>query len=153
MDPLLDFTFTNFPAENDPETSCTHSILDARYKRGVGLCATAIWPAAGKPAEEKPAARINVASCRCFVIAAYSLCLIKMWHACQITLGFLADKLVLVALRQHRQSGPHAGIGLYYIQQANRFLANAGIVVMQQCFHHRIANVYVIANIAFQRIQ
>src|SRR5579859_1582928 len=62
IDPLLDFTRTVLPAENVPETSCIHSLPCARYKRGLGLCATA--------AEIKPAARIMVASCRFFFIVA-----------------------------------------------------------------------------------
>src|SRR5690242_6591989 len=79
IDPLLDFTRTVLPAENVPETSCTHSLPCARYNRGLGLCATV--------AERKPAAKITVASCRFFFIAAYFLVL-SIWYLAKTSLSY-----------------------------------------------------------------
>src|SRR5215467_927854 len=100
IDPLLDFTFTTLPAENVPEISCIHS-LPEWYRRGLGLCATAAWLAKRKPAEKNRAAKITVASCRCFLMVALFVASIQVRHARQVTLRFLPDIFVRVALRQH----------------------------------------------------
>src|SRR6478672_5448407 len=114
IDPLLDFTLTILPAENAPEISWIHSPLEW-YRRGLGLCATAAWfvrktLAKKEPVSKKPAAKIRVASCGCFFIASlyfYCFCFvaasIKMRRARQVTLRFLSDIFIRIALGEHGQ--------------------------------------------------